>query len=326
MDATAFAQLPFSDAFNLWLSSRVRIAPGTRRDYLNDFHRMAPYFGPLPLSQITIEHVNNYRADRAERAGPGRINKELNCLQQIMTRAGVWAPIGLWYERLPQPPSSIGIALQPDEEAHLFRVASSRPRWIVAYCASLIARNTSACPGELRALTLENVDREKCTWIKVARGCKNAYRVRSLPCNPHAQWALRHLYARAQRQGAYLGTHYLLPGRGPDPSRPMIGWYKAWRSLRNEVAKKYPRLSRLRFYDCRHSAATGLLEDPSVSYPTIERILGHRLSSYTKELYSHVRDEAIRKAVNAIASGHHEMQFVSPSRWRVAHNSNASAA
>ncbi len=305
MDATAFAQLPFSDAFNLWLSSRVRIAPGTRRDYQNDFHRLSPFLGHVRLREITIDHINRYRADRAQKAGPNRINKELNLLSQIMRRAGVWAPIADWYEPLPLPRSR-GIALEPKEEAHLFRLAASRSRWIVAYCCSLIARNTCACPGELRALTLADFDTKNCTWIRITKGTKNNFRVRSLFCNQDAQWALRTLYVRALKKGAHLPQHYLLPHRGPDVHRPMYGWHKAWSALRAEAANKFPRLARLRFYDCRHTACTRMLENPEIPYGAIEAMMGHAINSQTKQLYFHIRNETLEKAARALSSGHYQ--------------------
>jgi len=304
MERTDFAALSFDHAFELWITSRTRIAPGTRRDYQNDFRRLSPWFGPIPLREIDISEIQHYRHARALRAGPNRINKELNMLQQVMTRAGAWERLASWYEPLPLPKTARGIAMPPEEEAHLFRVASARSRWKVAYCCSLIARNTCACPGELRALTLADFDTTEFTWIRIMRGTKNSFRVRSVYCNPDAQWALQTLYLRALKMGAHLPEHYLVPHRGPDLFRPMVGWHKAWNALRAEAAKKFPRLKRLRFYDMRHTACSRMMENPAVPYSAIEHLMGHRINSVTKRLYEHLHDSAIAAAAIAIATRH----------------------
>lgn len=80
---------------------------------------------------------------------------------------------------------------------------------------------------------------------------------------------------RAEKLGALLPEHYLLPHRAhrkgaePDPTRPMGSWKKAHYSMCREAAKKFPRLSRMRLYDYRHTAATDMLEDSRLSYATL---------------------------------------------------------
>lgn len=296
--------VPFARAFDLWLHSRVSIAPATRHDYTKNFQRMESFFGPLPLGQITIEHIDQYRAIRHRTSGPNRINKEMNMLQQIMTKAGLWEPIARWYERLPQPRSDIGIALEPEEEEHLFAVAATRKRWLVAYCASLISRNTCACPGELRMLQLKNIDSKTFRWIRIIAGTKNHFRIRTVNCNRDAAWALEQLYQRAQRKGAILPHHYLLPRTKPfDPEQPQRGWWKAWHSLRRQAATRFPRLRYVRLYDCRHTACTRLLENAQVPYSAIEHFMGHRLDSETKRIYEHIRNDTLENAARAICSG-----------------------
>jgi hypothetical protein len=77
---------------------------------------------------------------------------------------------------------------------------------------------------------------------------------------------------------------------------------KAWYSLRSEVAKKYPRLAKLRVYDLRHNAITKMLENPNISEEVIEDLAGHSISSKMKKRYSQIRMDAKRKAVDAIAN------------------------
>jgi integrase len=245
---------------------------------------MAAYFGEKRLADITVADIAQYRTLRQATVGPNRINKELNMLAQMLKKAGLWDEIGKWYERLPEAKTPVGIALEPEEEAHLFSVAATRSRWRVAYLAGVLSRNTGAGPGEIRQLTLSNIDCVDYAWIRIVRGLKNRCRLRVLDCNQDARWALAGLRERAERQGAYLPEHYLLPARGPDPTKPMTHWHKAWWALRKEAGKKYPRLLHVRLYDMRHCCATALLANPHIPYNVIEAILGHQVNSDTKRL------------------------------------------
>jgi hypothetical protein len=103
--------------------------------------------------------------------------------------------------------------------------------------------------------------------------------------------------------------HCLLPHRAEekgaqvDPARPMDGWKKAGDSLRKEVAKKYPRLARMRMYDL-HNAITKIPETPEISERVVEEMAGHRLGSKVKEKYSHIRIQARREAAAALNGTH----------------------
>jgi integrase len=215
------------------------------------------------------------------------------------------------YEPLPLP-QSIGMALSCEEEDHLFAVARSRPRWLVAYCCGLISRNTTAGPGEIRHLRLGDIDIDTASgsFLHIEEGTKNSFRKRPVPLNADARWAVLQLVERAGGLGACEPQHCLLPHRArrrgalPDLQRPMGSWKTAHRNMCREAAKKFPRLAHLRFYDYRHTAATDLLEDPAVSYTTIEHIMGHRISSHTKRRYDHLRNSALRDAVEVLNRGH----------------------
>jgi integrase len=304
--------LTFIEAGSLWLESRKRISDRTRHDYQQYIHALSFFFGKLTLSQIHIGHINEYQRARVageipglKRAAATRTNHELGVMEQILKRAGLWkGKIGDWYEPLPMPKEGPGFAMEEVEERHLFATAATEPRWLVAYCCSLITANTTAGPGEIRNLRLCDVDLPAAN-IRIVEGAKNGYRVRDLPLNDAAFWAVTQLLERAEDKGAYLPTHYLLPHRAhtrkskPDPTRPMGSWKKAWGSLRREAGKRYPRLSGLRMYDLRHQIITKLLENPDVSEKTVEALAGH-ISDRMKDRYSHIRTQAKRAAVDAI--------------------------
>jgi len=305
-----FAQLVFSIAAGLWLRSRSRIAERTRNDYEEHFKRLFPFFGALPLREIRIGHVQEYRALRRrhiagrskknpENPGASRINHEISTLQQILKRARCWGKLAPWYEPYPQPKTGPGVALDPIQEERLFRVAASRKRWKVAYCCALISASTAAGPGEIRRLRLQDVSlADRAIYIR--EGAKNSFRERSLPLNDDALWAAGQLLVRAADMGATEPEHYLLPhrasslGAAPDPSRPAGGWRTAWCALRKAAG-----LPTLRPYDLRHHAITRMLEHPDISERTVVELAGH-VSGKMLARYSHLRTQARREAVDAL--------------------------
>ena len=129
---------------------------------------------------------------------------------------------------------------------------------------------------------------------------KNRFRVRIIPLNQTAWWAVEQLLDRAHKLGATSPEHYLIPkrlsGKKYDAAQPPSpwGWRTAWRKLTKEAG-----LEGLRPHDLRHHAITKLAESPEASEQTIMAIAGH-VSREMLEHYSHVRQEAKRKAVESL--------------------------
>ena len=243
------------------------------------------------------ETLGSYIAARkSEGVGNRTVNMEIGVLRKILKRWKLWGALSEHYKALPEP-KDIGRALSPSEESRLFAVASSRPEWAVAFCASLIAANTTAGGCELRNLRLKDIDLPSRTlFVKVG---KNRFRVRAIPLNQTATWAVMRLLERAAPLGSVTPEHYLLPrrisGERYDPSQPASrwAWRTAWRKLTVEAG-----LERLRPHDLRHHAITKLAESQA-SEQTIMAIAGH-VSREMLEHYSHIRLEAKRKALESL--------------------------
>jgi integrase len=307
-----FARLPFRQASQIWLRTKTHIVDRTRHDYDQYFTALNHYFGDLALDAITLDNLWDYQRKRTagqvqglKKAGNTRTNHEMGALTQVLDYADLWDKNKKWFKLLKVSVNGeIGIAITPQEEECLFRTASRSNRWLVAYCCSLISVNTTAGPGEIRNLRLRDVDLET-QEIKVVEGAKNKSRVRNLPLNDHALWAVGILVARAKEKGATLPEHYLLPHRADsrdgsaDPTKPMGSWKKAWGSLRAEAGRFYPRLAKLRMYDLRHQVITKLLENPSVPEGTVKALAGH-VSERILNRYSHIRTQSKRDAVDAL--------------------------
>jgi integrase len=315
------ASLTLSAAAPIWLDShQAHVAQSTLKDYKQCIRSLLPFFSDIRLRSIRFEHFERYQRRRLagegwkRKAGPSRINHELNTLSQILNRAGLWEPIARLYKPLPLPRPNIGRALEPEDAERLYRIASSNPRWLVAYCCALISVNSTADGSALRFLRLKNIHLDAAEF-DIEEGEKNRYRLRTLPLNESALWAMKKLIERAKEKGATEPDHYLLPhrarngGQGFDPTRPMFAWRGAWIQMR-EAAK----LPKLRFKDLRHTAITDLLEDENVSERTVIDLAGH-VGRAMLERYSHIRMKTKRAAVDALTKV--EMEPERPARNNV---------
>jgi len=266
----------------------------SKRDALKPVIR---HIGPVFIGRIRPQTLSDYvTARKSEAIGNRTLNIEIGVLRKILKRWKLWGALSEHYRALPEP-KDIGRALSPSEESRLFAVASAKPEWTVAFCASLIAANTTAGGCELRNLRLRDIDLTTRTlFVKVG---KNRFRIRAIPLNETATWAVTRLLARAARLGSVSPEHYLLPkrisGQHFEPSQPASrwAWRTAWRKLTEQAG-----LKGLRPHDLRHHAITKLAESQA-SEQTIMAIAGH-VSREMLEHYSHIRLEAKRKALSSL--------------------------
>src|SRR5215470_12490278 len=165
----------------------------------------------------------------------------------------------------------------------------------------------------------------------VVRRSKTDAGERVIPLNANAYSAIMKLRGRAQMLfGLELHPDWHVFPRAegysmPDPTQPMSGWRSAWRSLtravncpvcgklqnpgtacenvqcRADLQQVKSSTAGLRFHDLRHHAITELAESQA-SDRTIMSIAGH-VSQRMLAHYSHVRIEAKRKALDALAVG-----------------------
>jgi integrase len=299
------------EAGPLWLASRkLFISAVTHRDYSIYVKTLAGFFGELVLAKIGGDHIRAYQRTRADSVGPSQINKECSVLQQMLKRASLWDRIESDYQPLPLPKESRGRALSDAEEYRLFKLASLNPNWETCYNAMLLSAHTTAGPGEIRHLQLRDVylgdgDPER-AWIRVREGAKNQHRIRSIPLDREAFGAAERLLEIAQQRGARLPEHYLLPfhihsggGRSTqpenyDPARCQTSFRKAWAEMCAAAD-----LPGLRMYDMRHHAITRLAE--KAPEQVILKIAGHVSPQMLKSVYSHVRDAAVREAIDSLS-------------------------
>jgi integrase len=246
----------------------------------------------------------------------------------ILKRAKRWHFVEEEVPRLPER-RDIGRALQPEEKLRLLKVAQSRPEWETAYLASVLALNTTMRGCEVKQLRWRDID--LMDHSLVIRRSKTLAGERVIPLNVNAYAAVMRLRERSQMllKSDLQPDWYVFPSAEgyskPDPTKAMGGWRSAWRNLTRvincpacgelqdpettcsnaecgaDISKVKSSTAGLRFHDLRHHAITELAESQA-SDRTVMAIAGH-VSQRMLAHYSHVRIEAKRKALDALAVG-----------------------
>jgi integrase len=325
-----FSKLDITDAIERYLADRAaHVQPRSKRSESDHAKPLRDYFGSLPIARIDADSILAYvRQRKANGLSNTTVNMEIGILRRILKRAKRWHLVEDEVPRLPER-RDIGRALRPDEKLHLLKVAQSKPEWETAYLASVVALNTTMRGCELKQLRWRDID--LMDHSLVIRRSKTRAGERLIPLNANGYNAIMRLRERAQRLfGSDLQPDwYVFPSAEgyskPDPTKPMSGWRSAWRSLTRavtcptcgelqnpstkccnakcgaDISKLKSSTAGLRFHDLRHHAITELAESQA-SDRTIMSIAGH-VSQQMLAHYSHVRIEAKRKALDALAVG-----------------------
>jgi integrase len=287
------------------------------------------HFGEKPLLRFKAEDVSGYQKARLDAGISGRtVNMETGVLRRMLKRAKVWNAVSEDVKALPEERGSVAKVLPPDLKRKLFETAASRPEWMVAHCAAVLAVSTTCRGVEIKNLRWQDVD--LFGRIATIRRSKTAAGHRTIPLNGDAMAALARLLERARALGSSEPEHYVFPAceeRIIDPSRPQKSWRTAWRKLVRETARRVGReaaqqalesgkglrgaisawkqaaapIRGLRFHDLRHQAITEMAE-AGASDATLMAVAGH-MSRRMLEHYSHGRMAAKRSALEKLESG-----------------------
>jgi len=309
--STSLARQPFGPAADDYVTARkLELASTSQMKEKQLLVQLRAYFKQQPLKSITSKRIIEYRAWRAEqKVGPATLNAELGILRRMMKRARIWARVADDIRPLREP-STIGRALTEEEKQRLLKTAVMRPEWETAYLAAILCLNTTARGCELKGLQWSDVDLFGRTLT--IRKSKTAAGERVVPLTDVAASALAKLRRRAEGFGVVEPSHYVFAAFVPkfkfsgkrvidysvagfDPTQHLHSWRSAWRTLTKKAD-----LPGFRFHDLRHCAIT-LLAENGASDSTIMAIAGH-VSRRMLERYSHVRMEAKRNAMEALAA------------------------
>ena len=260
---------------------------------------LKPTFGALLLCDIDASRIAAYQGVRkSERASARTLNKELQVLRQILKRYKLWGSLqgDVRFER-----ESEGIGKAMTEEQEKTLLAACEKNLLLSTVVTL-ALNTALRKNEIRTLCWRQLDLMART-LAVGRTKTEGGSGRVIPLNSVAyaavvRWASRFPQAKPEDYVFPACEDSRIDTANPDESkidasRPMKGWRTAWRR-----ALKHAGLN-IRFHDLRHTCITKLAEGQA-SEQTLMSIAGH-LSRKMLEHYSHIRMEAKRAALDAIA-------------------------
>jgi len=242
-----------------------------------------------------------------------------------MKRAKCWRIVADDIRMFPKRGCIVGRVLRPEQKAQLFQTAGSKPEWMVAHSAAVLAVSTTCRGVELKHLRWSVVD--LFNRVLNVRRSKRETGHRDIPLNADAMRALARLWERAQAHGATNPEHFVFPAcenERIDATRPQKSWRSAWTSLVRETAKRAgleaaklaeeagrdveearKRASEpfrgFRFHDLRHQAITEMAEAGAPD-ATIMAVAG-LLDRAMMEHYSHVRMAAKRDVLGKLESG-----------------------
>jgi integrase len=254
------------------------------------------HFGDVRLAAITPDAISKFQRVRHEARKANRtINMDVGVLSRVLKFCGCWRGLEDHVHALNEPESLVGRALTVEEQDRLLEMAQSNPEWDYVYCAAVLAAWTSLCSVEVRRLRRRDVDLFN-RKVSVPYG-KNKHRIRVLPLLPDAVRVLGRMVERLDRLGFTAPDDFLwfaCQWNRFDPTKPMSRWDTAWHALRDKA-----NLPGLRFHDLRHTIVTELLEAGQPEL-VIEAITGQVSRKMVKH-YSHIRQESMRKALEAVA-------------------------
>jgi integrase len=326
----AFARKPFSEAVTVYLEERKpHVAERTMQFEKERLGPLLKHFGEKPLLRFKAEDVVAYQTARLEAGISGRtVNMETGVLRRMLKRAKIWNAISEDVKALPERQSDVAKVLPADLKRMLFETAASKPEWMVAHCAAVLAVSTTCRGIEIRNLRWQDVD--LFNRVAAIRRSKTAAGHRTIPLNGDAMAALARLMDRARAHGCSEPEHYVFPTCEHlrfTPTRPQKSWRTAWRKLVAATARRAGQeaargaldsasglragivawmraaapIRGLRFHDLRHQAITELSEG-GASDATMMAVAGH-MSKRMLEHYSHVRMAAKRTALDKLESG-----------------------
>src|SRR5262245_151291 len=251
----AASRQTFSMAIDAYIEERA--LHSAEKSCRTDRERSRPLrqaFGELPLKKITAQTILEYQKARIAKVSGRTVNLELGLLRRMLKKNRAWARIADDVRMLPERPKEARVLTQ-DEKEKLIEIAKTKPEWQVAYCAAVLALNTTCRSCELRGLRWNAVDWTGMTITIRRSSTKTNAGARVIPLNADALIVLMELRDRAEklesreavkRAGKQTETlesrraeHFVFPSCEHgyfDAARPMRNWRTAWRALTRTVS------------------------------------------------------------------------------------------
>jgi len=275
--------IAFDEMADLFLEkySRVNKKSWKTSDWVY-LRRLKPYFGKYELSKITVEMIEEYKAERLSTGiKKCSVNREVSCLRKIFNVAIAWGYTGSNPVRkvkfFSEKENIRERVLTDGEEERLLAVVPPHIKPII-----LVALNTGMRKGEDFNLRWQNVDIErKQISIKESK----SGRERKIPTNS-VLFSLLNALKSQNGSSEYLFTN-------PATGKPYTDITRSF----NTACRKAG-VEDLRFHDLRHTFATRLVRR-GVDLVIIKELMGHA-SIVTTQRYLHSQADVKLQAVEAL--------------------------
>lgn len=258
---------------------------------------LVPFFGDYDAEAITPQVVDKYVAMRLtepnKRNGrPGvkraTVRRELGILQSILNWAVKYKYIAHNPALSHEKPKDDCEVIAPPTTAEIHRILSVAAPHLVRFI--LTAYYTAARPGTVEILSLKwsSVDIPGGT-ILITSARKGGAKSRLVPIHPGFKPLLRR-WLHEDRSRARM-PEYVVHYNGERVGNLQGSW---------RFAKKRAGITRrLRMYDLRHAAITGMLEAGS-DLKAVSMIAGHSTPAMTMTRYQHASTGLLRQAVDSV--------------------------
>lgn len=249
--------------------------------YLNMLVRLERHFGETLLSEIDVHAVEEFITGLRATRKASTCNRYLSVGRHMWNKAQAWGyvrkGVNPWTQIQRGKEQGRERFLTNGEAGKLLEACSTWLRPIV-----IAALHTGARRGELLGLTWEDVDFEQ--RLLVFRNTKNG-EDRDVPLNDTLVALLKSLGSRFAKGRVFHGN-----------DGEVVDVEALRTAFRRAVAKA--KLSKLRFHDLRHSAASFMVQSGVPQYE-VQKVLGHKDPRMTQR-YAHLAPEHLRGAVGAL--------------------------
>jgi integrase len=250
---------------------------------------------------VTDKTILEYQTERLkERTAPKTINEEVGFLLRLLPvgQAGAIRALLKQQKQLKLKITvRVGKAYSEEEKAGLLKAAQERPRSRGIFFATMLAQNAGLRDREIRTLQWGRLNLSK-RLITVGETKSDAGTGRTIPMHDDLlAAAVEYAHWYTEKFGTTDPDWYVFPFGSPrpvDPTRPQTSFKTAWSNARSKAKVKG------RWHDNRHTFITDLAES-GASDQMIQDLAGQVSSEMVKH-YSHMRTEAKRRAVAALAS------------------------
>ena len=310
------SNMPFGDWLDHWYQtySMPALRPSTQQEYeLRIYRHIIPALGEIPLNQLTEADLQQFycqlknqgRLNRTELYGPGLSDRSVRGCH-ITCRAALARAVeeGL----LPvNPASSCKLPGEGKREVRVLTREEMQRLLIQAKadgCYELLLLELSAGlrRGELLALQWDDLDLET-GELRVSRQVSRV-RGKLTVSRPKTDAALRTIVLspavteqlRRYQECATSRWIFPSPKKADSPRDPA-----AVRKLLRRVLERAG-CPKIRFHDLRHTFVTTALEY-GMDVKTLSAVVGHRSSSTTLNVYTHVTESMERQAAVKIDQG-----------------------